>query len=89
MKESRRVVCPSCGGELQTVERQGIAIERCASCRGIWLDRGELEKLVALGGDHGGRAVYERPVGEEGEDPDPAEKLATRRSFFAELFDHE
>jgi uncharacterized protein len=40
--------CPRC---LQAVlnerEREGITIDVCASCRGIWLDRGELEKLIA------------------------------------------
>jgi len=84
-----RMICPSCGGELQTVERHGIEIERCPNCRGVWLDRGELEKLVALGPHHDGEAAYERPVGEDDGEPDPSDKLATRRSFFAELFDTE
>lgn len=82
------MICPSCGAEMRTVEREGIEIERCTSCRGVFLDRGELEKLIARGAndDH---ARYERPVDEEDEEPDQSEKLATRRSFFAELFDPE
>ena len=83
------MVCPSCGAEMQTVARQGIEIERCTSCRGVFLDRGELEKLVALNADADGQAAYERPAGGEGGEPDPADRLATRRSFFAELFDTE
>jgi uncharacterized protein len=83
------MICPACGAEMQTVVRQAIEIERCTSCRGVFLDRGELEKLVALGTDDDGQARYERPAGEEGDEPDPADKLATRRSFFAELFDTE
>ena len=82
------MVCPACGGEMRTVAREGIEIERCTSCRGVFLDRGELEKLIALGADDDD-ARYEQPVDEEGEEPDQSEKLATRRSFFAELFDPE
>jgi Zn-finger nucleic acid-binding protein len=84
----RTMICPSCGAEMQTVVREGIEIERCASCRGVFLDRGELEKLIALGADDD-RPHYEQSVDEEGEEPDAGDKLATRRSFFAGLFDPE
>ena len=39
--------CPRCETRtLQEKERQGITIDSCDDCRGIWLDRGELEKLI-------------------------------------------
>jgi hypothetical protein len=39
--------CPVCKGvELLMSDRQGIEIDYCPTCRGVWLDRGELEKLV-------------------------------------------
>lgn len=38
--------CPSCNGELKISDRQGIEIDHCASCRGVWLDRGELDKII-------------------------------------------
>ena len=41
------VVCPRDGAELVEVERNGVMIDACPACRGIWLDRGELEKLIA------------------------------------------
>jgi Zn-finger nucleic acid-binding protein len=85
--DGRGLSCPVCGVALRTVVRQEVAIDRCPECRGIWLDRGELEKLVALGDDGGER--YERPLGETAGEPEAAGKLATRRSFFAELFDVE
>lgn len=47
--------CPICDVRLVEVQRQGVLIDACPECRGIWLDRGELEKLVALeayGPDH-------------------------------------
>ncbi|HXG80907.1 MAG TPA: zf-TFIIB domain-containing protein [Sphingomicrobium sp.] len=38
--------CPSCGVQLTMSERQGIEIDYCPSCRGVWLDRGELDKII-------------------------------------------
>lgn len=42
------VSCPKCRGDLVVYERQGIVIDQCRDCRGIWLDRGELEHLIDL-----------------------------------------
>lgn len=39
--------CPRCHTPLHELDRDGITIDRCERCRGIWLDRGELEKLLA------------------------------------------
>src|SRR5215213_160695 len=38
--------CPIDGSELRITERQGIEIDYCPQCRGIWLDRGELDKVL-------------------------------------------
>jgi len=38
--------CPSCEVSLLMTVRQGIELDFCPACRGIWLDRGELEKLI-------------------------------------------
>lgn len=38
--------CPIDGTELQMTERQGVEIDYCPKCRGIWLDRGELDKII-------------------------------------------
>ncbi|SJN11787.1 hypothetical protein FM113_13055 [Leucobacter sp. 7(1)] len=38
--------CPSDGTTLLMSERQGIEIDYCPQCRGIWLDRGELDKML-------------------------------------------
>lgn len=40
--------CPLCNLTLQMTDREGVEIDYCPKCRGIWLDRGELEKLIAL-----------------------------------------
>jgi Zn-finger nucleic acid-binding protein len=38
--------CPNCSQELKIAERKGIEIDYCPSCRGVWLDRGELDKII-------------------------------------------
>lgn len=38
--------CPVCQTTLKIVDRQGIEIDYCPQCRGVWLDRGELDKLI-------------------------------------------
>lgn len=38
--------CPSDGTTLLMSERQGIEIDYCPQCRGVWLDRGELDKIL-------------------------------------------
>jgi Zn-finger nucleic acid-binding protein len=40
------LACPKCGAEMRTYERSGIHVDQCGECRGIFLDRGELERLV-------------------------------------------
>src|SRR4026209_1060254 len=38
--------CPACANQLTMSERQGIEIDYCPTCRGVWLDRGELDKII-------------------------------------------
>ena len=38
--------CPVCEIELNMTERSGIEIDYCPQCRGVWLDRGELDKII-------------------------------------------
>ena len=40
------VKCPIDGSELRITDRQGIEIDYCPQCRGVWLDRGELDKII-------------------------------------------
>ncbi len=40
------LTCPKCGSEWRSFERSGITIDSCTGCRGVFLDRGELERLV-------------------------------------------
>ncbi|MES2664374.1 MAG: zf-TFIIB domain-containing protein [Pseudomonadota bacterium] len=41
------MLCPVCSDEkLVMTDRQGVEIDYCAKCRGVWLDRGELDKII-------------------------------------------
>ncbi len=40
------MLCPIDQNELSITERQGVEIDYCPRCRGVWLDRGELDKLI-------------------------------------------
>ena len=40
------LMCPNCNEGMQEVRRNEVQIDVCAKCRGVWLDRGELEKLL-------------------------------------------
>ena len=38
--------CPNCDETLVMTERQGVEIDYCPKCRGVWLDKGELDKII-------------------------------------------
>ncbi len=40
------MTCPKCHGLLRTVDKQGVRLEQCENCRGIFLDHGELEQIL-------------------------------------------
>lgn len=39
--------CPRCNSELNEVAKDSVMIDVCSQCRGVWLDRGELDKLIS------------------------------------------
>ena len=46
-------MCPNDNAAMQTLERGGVQFDMCPTCRGVWLDRGELEKLMAVATEEG------------------------------------
>jgi Zn-finger nucleic acid-binding protein len=40
------MTCPKCHGQMRQYERSGVTVDQCGECRGIFLDRGELERLI-------------------------------------------
>lgn len=56
------MLCPHCKTPLSIAERSNIEIDFCPTCRGVWLDRGELDKLIE-------RAAASNPVAAEHRTP--------------------
>jgi Zn-finger nucleic acid-binding protein len=69
--------CPRCEqSTLDEREREGITVDICRSCRGVWLDRGELEKLIA----RATRDLDEPLLGQSGPAPEQHSRPAQGRS---------
>ena len=89
--------CPSCNTTLTMSERQGIEIDYCPSCRGVWLDRGELDKIIERNLTAPATATpvppgpaAQQPRWDEGDrygHPQPYRHHKRRKSFLEELFD--
>jgi Zn-finger nucleic acid-binding protein len=88
------MLCPSCKTNLTMSERQGIEIDYCPSCRGVWLDRGELDKIIERSAESAPPQHqapppppqgYQQPWGGAGHDPRYHKKR--RKNFLEELFD--
>lgn len=52
--------CPIDGTNLTITVREGVEIDYCPQCRGVWLDRGELDKLIERSNSVGVRDSYRR-----------------------------
>ncbi len=46
MSQAAGMPCPVCNVPLVMSDRQGVEIDYCSQCRGVWLDRGELDKII-------------------------------------------
>ena len=86
--------CPVDGETLMIAERSGVEIDYCPKCRGVWLDRGELDKIIDRSAEAApaprpapaGSREYPAPTGSrEYQDGRPQKKR--RESFLGELFD--
>lgn len=71
------LLCPACKIDLLISERQGIEIDYCAKCRGVWLDRGELDKII------------EQSVGAEARGTEPSSARVLDREAYRERGDHD
>ena len=92
--------CPVDNELLQMTERQGVEVDYCARCRGVWLDRGELDKIIERAGDElsGSRRSddddeYDRrdrkdyDGDRERAGPGPYRDKKKKRSFLSDMFE--
>ena len=83
--------CPVCNIDLKMSDRQGVEIDYCPQCRGVWLDRGELDKIIERAA-----AAMGQPTGWHSDDehyhgsPQRPEQQGVRRKkkgFLGDFFD--
>ena len=88
--------CPNCNETLVMSERQGVEIDYCPKCRGVWLDRGELDKII----DKSLTANNRQDFQDDDDDDDfhndrkrydqnanPNQQRRKKRGFLGEFFD--
>jgi len=73
--------CPHCSTTLVMSDRQGIEIDYCPDCRGVWLDRGELDKIIERASDDApsSRPSQSRPAARR-DDSDEIERSYSMKS---------
>ena len=89
------LVCPVCQGAMRETNRNGVLIDSCTQCRGVWLDRGELEKIASMvGGPEDPGATrppqqerYRRRDDDDDDDRRYGERPRERKRSFLDLFD--
>lgn len=82
--------CPSCSETLLMSDKNGIEIDYCPNCRGIWLDRGELDKIIERSSTHySNKDNYEVDQERYARDHDQRSKPyhKKKQSFLGDLFD--
>lgn len=87
--------CPVCNVDLMMADRQGVEIDYCPKCRGVWLDRGELDKIIERSMAYE-EEEYNAPRREEYREDYPSRdydkhgyprKHRKKKSFFGDFFD--
>ena len=85
--------CPNCEETLVMSERQGVEIDYCPKCRGVWLDRGELDKIIEKSASAETRInetpkddYYEKKDYQEYHKSDPRYRHK-KKGFLGDLFD--
>ncbi|NQW73699.1 MAG: zf-TFIIB domain-containing protein [Actinobacteria bacterium] len=90
------ISCPKCQADMRTYERNGIHVDQCTECRGVYLDRGELEHLITAEAQWSAQQTqpparsepsqpsYSQPSYQQGSYAKPYKK---RKNFLEELFD--
>ena len=77
------LVCPKCESPMRSYERSGVTIDQCTGCRGVFLDRGELERLV----DAEGSFYEERDFRQEHGGHRQPRKKRKKESFLSDLLE--
>ena len=99
-QQANGLLCPACRVDLVMSERNGVEIDYCPRCRGVWLDRGELDKILErAGAEFGARPQGAPPPQPQSYRPHDSDEYPAyghghqghhkkkRRSFLDDVFD--
>lgn len=86
------MLCPVCHVGLAMTDRQGVEIDYCPQCRGVWLDRGELDKIIERSSRDATPVPFAQPQPSFRPDRDYRDDgrgypKKRKKSFLEELFD--
>ncbi|HEX8333706.1 MAG TPA: zf-TFIIB domain-containing protein [Segetibacter sp.] len=88
--------CPNCNETLVMTDRQGVEIDYCPKCRGVWLDRGELDKILERTADfapppppptNSNSYYQEKKYNDQYHNSDPRYKHKKKKGFLDDFFD--
>lgn len=82
--------CPNCSTQMLLSSKNGVEIDNCPRCKGVWLDRGELEKITSLQNRYDDDHFQKYHHGREYNDDDDDyyyRRKHKKKSFFGDLFD--
>lgn len=75
------LTCPKCQESMRTYERNGVNVDQCTGCKGIFLDRGELEALINA------ESGYSEPAPVQSQTQAQYQQPRKKKSFLSEFLD--
>jgi Zn-finger nucleic acid-binding protein len=86
-----KMKCPVCKDiDLVMSDRQGVEIDYCQSCRGVWLDRGELDKIIersSMQNNSSSKPQYEQSHNKYDKHNQQGYHKKKKEGFLSEIFD--
>ncbi len=83
--------CPNCSDEMILTDRYGVEIDHCPRCKGVWLDRGELEKVANMQNkyddDHYNKYHFGKDRDYDDDDDYYSRRRHKKRGFLEDMFD--
>ena len=78
--------CPKCSTLMQLMRKYEALIDYCPSCKGVWLDRGEIDKIAQIQSSYEDEHYNKYHYNDEGYDDKYNDNRWRRRGFFGDLF---
>ena len=83
--------CPNCSDEMILTDRYGVEIDHCPRCKGVWLDRGELEKVAKMQNkyddDHYTKYHFGKDRDYDDDDDYHSRRRHKKKGFLEDMFD--